>query len=296
MLTNKLHSNKVFCIAIFILAIGFLHAQETVKLVILHTNDTHSQVEPTDLTARYPDMGGYARRMGMIEKIRAEEPHVLLLDAGDYWQGSPYFNFFNGRIEIDAMNRMKYDAAILGNHEFDNGVDTLISVLSTAKFPVLCANYEISNKALAKIIKPYQIIKRGGVKIGVFGLSVKLDGLVMADNFKGVVYNDPVEAAIQMSDYLKNEQKCDVVICLSHLGVFEKDGTIAEYNNIVTDFNIATATRCVDVVIGGHSHSLIENATVPNADGKPVVIAQMGKSGLYLGRIDLVLEEDLDNK
>ena len=285
MLINKIHLNRILCIAVFVLTIGILYAQETVKLVILHTNDTHSQVEPTSA-----DMGGYARRMGMIEKIRAEEPNVLLFDAGDYCQGTPYFNFFNGRIEIDAMNRMKYDAVILGNHEFDNGVDTLVAVLSTAKFPVLCTNYEISNKALAKIIKPYQIIKRGGVKIGVFGLSVKLDGLVMADNFKGVVYNDPVEAAIQMSDYLKNEQKCDVVICLSHLGVFEKDGIITEYRSAVTDFNIAAATTSVDIIIGGHSHSLLENTTLPNADGKPVIIAQMGKSGLYLGRIDLVLE------
>ena len=284
MLTNQLHLKRNFCIAVFLLTIHILYAQESVKLVVLHTNDTHSQVEPTSAAARQPDMGGYARRMGIIEQIRQEEDHVLLVDAGDYWQGTPYFNLYNGRVEIDAMNRMKYDAATFGNHEFDNGIDSLAAVLLTAKFPIVNSNYDVSATPLSDIIKPYLVIERGGVKIGIFGLTVNIKGLAMATNYRGAIYNDPVEAAVRMSDFLKEKQKCDVVICLSHLGANEN-------MNDVNDFDIARATKHIDVIIGGHTHLLIENRTTPNAEGNPVIVAQMGKSGLYLGRIDLVLNK-----
>ncbi|MDR1584592.1 MAG: metallophosphatase [Prevotellaceae bacterium] len=282
MLINHLKIKQLFCIAFFVLAVNHLYAQEKTKLVILHTNDTHSQVEATDMTAPRPDMGGYARRMGIIEQIRKEEAQVLLVDAGDYWQGTPYFNFFNGRIEIDAMNRMKYDAATLGNHEFDNGVDTLAAVLSMAEFPVLCSNYDVSATQLSGMLKPYLLVEKGGVKIGLFALCINPQGLIMAANYRGIIYNDPLQTAVEMSSFLKKDKKCDVIVCLSHLGVAK---------HAVNDFDIARATQFVDVIIGGHSHELIENTTEPNAGGKPVVIAQMGKSGLYLGRIDLWLEK-----
>ncbi|MDD4970316.1 MAG: metallophosphatase [Paludibacter sp.] len=260
-------------------------AQQKIKLVILHTNDTHSQVEPTDKSSlKTADMGGYARRMGMIEKIRANEKNVLLVDAGDYSQGTPYFNFFNGRVEIDAMNRMKYDAGTLGNHEFDNGIDTLAVVLKNARFPMISSNYKLNNTALYSLVKPYTVIDRAGLRIGIMALDVNPVSLIFEKNYKGIVYEDPIEKANEVSYLLKKREHCDVIICLSHLG---SDSTKHEVN----DFEVARKTRYIDVIIGGHSHSMITNTSVKNAAGKNMVIAQIGKSGLYLGRVDLELEK-----
>jgi 5'-nucleotidase len=260
-------------------------AQQKVKLVILHTNDTHSQVEPTEKsTLKTADMGGYARRMGVINQIREKEKNVLLVDAGDYSQGTPYFNFFNGRVEIDAMNRMKYDAITLGNHEFDNGIDTLAVVLKQAHFPTISSNYKLDKTSLSSLVKPYLILERAGLRIGILALDVNPKSLIIENNYKGMTYQDPIERANEVSLFLKKRKKCDVIICLSHLG---GDSTKAEVN----DFEIAHKTRFIDVIIGGHSHSMITNTTVKNASGKPIVIAQMGKSGLYLGRVELYLEK-----
>jgi 5'-nucleotidase len=264
---------------------GSLVAQQKIKLVILHTNDTHSQVEPTQKSSmKTSDMGGYARRMGIIQQIRENEKNVLLLDAGDFSQGTPYFNFFNGRIEVDAMNRMNYDAVTIGNHEFDNGVDTLAVILKNAQFPVLSSNYELAGTPLKEEVKPYLLMERGGLRIGIMALDINPKGLVIENNYKGVVYDDPVDKAIEISTLLKRKEKCDVIICLSHLG---SDTT----KNVVNDFEIASKTRYIDVIIGGHSHSMIANTTFRNAAGKPVVIAQEGKSGFYLGRVELELEK-----
>ena len=260
-------------------------AQPKIKLVILHTNDTHSQIEPTEKSIlKTSDMGGYARRMGQIAQVRAKEKNVLLVDAGDFSQGTPYFNFFNGRVEVDGMNRMKYDAITLGNHEFDNGVDTLATILKAAKFQVLSSNYELSNTPLKHIVKSYLIVYRGGLRIGIMALNVDPKSLIIESNYKGVVYDDPINKAIEISTLLKKKEKCDVIICLSHLGT---DSTKMEVN----DFVIAHKTRYIDVIIGGHSHSLIANTSVKNADGKPIVIAQMGKSGMFLGEVELELEK-----
>ena len=223
-------------------------------------------------------MGGYARRMGVINQIRAEEKNVILVDAGDYSQGTPYFNFFNGRVEVDAMNRMKYDAITLGNHEFDNGIDTLAVVLKKAQFPILSSNYKLDKTPLFNLVKPYLILERGGLRIGILALDVNPKSLIIENNYKGLVYEDPIEKANVISTFLKKKEKCDVIICLSHLG--------AE-----NDFEISHTTRYVDVIIGGHSHSLITNTTEKNAAGKPIVIAQMAKSGLFLGRVELELEK-----
>ncbi len=269
-------------IVLFIL-IAQLSAQQTEKLVILHTNDTHSQVEPTEKKqASNANMGGYARRMGMIQKVRSEEKNVLLVDAGDFWQGTPYFNFFNGHIEIDALNRMKYDAVTLGNHEFDNGIDSLVSALRKATFPVVSANYDFSKTALKGYVQPYIITFRSGIRIGIFGLGVNPESLIFGKNYAGMKYNDPVKVANKTAYKLKNLKKCDVVICLSHLG---SDSTEIAIN----DFKLAKKSRYIDVIIGGHSHTMLENTRTINASGKPVIIAQMAKSGLYLGRIDLEL-------
>jgi len=277
---------KLSTIFLFITILNIaLLAGEKVKLVILHTNDTHSQVEPTEKsTLKTSDMGGYARRMGMISKIRSEEKNVLLFDAGDFSQGTPYFNFFNGRVEIDALNKMKYNAATLGNHEFDNGIDTLAVVLKNARFPLISSNYNVDNTALKAFIQPYLILNEFGLKIGVMALNVQPKSLIIESNYKGLIYNDPVMTANEVSDYLKKKQKCDLIICLSHLG---SDSTERDVN----DFEIAHKTKYIDLIIGGHSHSLLENVKTNNAAGRKVTIAQMGKSGLYLGRIDLELEK-----
>jgi len=260
-------------------------AQQKIKLVILHTNDTHSQVEPTEKSAlTTSDMGGYARRMGVIRKIREQEKNVLLVDAGDYSQGTPYFNFFNGRVEIDAMNRMQYDAGTLGNHEFDNGIDTLAVVLRNAKFPMISSNYNLDKTPLSPLVKKYIILVKAGLRIGIMALDVNPESLIFEKNYKGLVYEDPIEKANEVSALLKKKEKCDVIICLSHLG----GDTVKQ---VVNDFEIARKTRYIDVIIGGHSHSMITNTTVRNAAGKPMVIAQMGKSGLYLGRVELELKK-----
>jgi len=278
--------NRVWrLVIILVLSTTTLLAQERIKLVILHTNDTHSQVEPTDKSMlKTSDMGGYARRMGLISQIRQQESNVLLVDAGDYSQGTPYFNFFNGRVEIDAMNRMKYDAGTLGNHEFDNGIDTLAVVLKNAQFPMISSNYLLDKTALFPIVKKYVVLERGGLRIGIMALDVNPESLIFEKNYRGLKYQEPIEKANEVSALLKKKEKCDVIICLSHLG---GDSTKKEVN----DFEIAHKTRYIDVIIGGHSHSMITNTTVKNAAGKPIVIAQMGKSGLYLGRVDLDLEK-----
>jgi 5'-nucleotidase len=277
---------KIYWIA-FLLVIATIStfAVEKVKLVILHTNDTHSQVEPTEKSGLSTSgLGGYARRMGVISEIRGCEKNVLLLDAGDFSQGTPFFNFYNGRIEIDALNRMKYDAVTLGNHEFDNGMDTLSVVLKNAQFPVLSSNYSVEKTVLNGIVKPYIVLNRSGLKIGIMALNVNPKGLIFEKNYKGMVYQDPVEKAIEVSTILKKREKCDVIICLSHLGA---DST----KHVVNDYEIAQKTRFIDVIVGGHSHSLLTNVTEKNVLGKPVVIAQMGKSGFSLGEIDLSLEK-----
>lgn len=270
---------------ILLVAIVFLTvaatAQKTQQLVILHTNDTHSQIEPTDKAAtRNADMGGYARRLGVINSIRAQEPHVLLVDAGDFSQGTPYYNFFNGRLEVQGYNQMKYDAVTLGNHEFDNGMDSLVMVLSMKNFPVVVSNYTVSASKIKDYVKPWLVVSKGKLKIGIMALGVDPAGLIMEKNYEGVVYEDPVKKAREVSDFLRNTKKCDVVICLSHLG---SDSTEIKVN----DFTIARNTTNIDVIIGGHSHSMLENVTTPNAAGRRVMIAQMARSGLYLGRIDL---------
>lgn len=251
------------------------------KIVILHTNDTHSQIEPTENNAaRNADMGGYARRFEIISQIRNREENVLLVDAGDFSQGTPYYNFYGGRVEIKGYNLMQYDAVGLGNHEFDNGIDSLAMLLKLAQFPVVVSNYDVSASVLNGLVKPYVILQKGDIKVGVFGLGVNPQGLIMERNYQGLKYLEPVSKAREMASFLKKKKKCDLVVCLSHLG---SDSTEVKLN----DFSLAKQTRNIDVIIGGHSHSMLENVKTINMDGKPVIIAQMAKSGLYLGRIDV---------
>ena len=263
----------------------FLDQNSDYKLTILHTNDQHSRIEPFDSSySRNPNQGGFARRAALIQKIRGEEKNVLLLDSGDTFQGTPYFNFYGGRVEAKALEMMGYDAVTFGNHEFDNGMDSLALVLREVHLPVVNANYDFQQTPLMPFIQPYKIIRKGGLKIGVFGIGVNLKGLAFQKNFAGLMLKEPIESALQTSDYLRNSLKCDLVICLSHLGVSSLDSK-------PTDYDLAAVSRNIDVIIGGHSHKMLVNETAVNAGGKSVIIAQMGKSGQNLGRIDLTLEK-----
>ena len=254
-------------------------------LTIMHTNDTHSQVEPLEEGKRDALCGGYARRMGLINQERKKDPNLLLFDAGDFSQGTPYFNFYHGRVEIEAMNRMGYDAIMLGNHEFDNGVDTLAVVLKEAKFPIVCANYDVKGSALEGIVKPYTIIRRGNLYVGVFGIGIDPKGIIADRNFYPLQYLDPITTAQEVANTLKNEKKCDIIICLSH------QGTHTSTDGKLSDMELAQATKNIDIIIGAHTHKIVENLYIPNIDGDSVLLMQTGKAGARIGKIKVEMQE-----
>lgn len=254
-------------------------------LTILHTNDTHSQVEALEEGKRDEFCGGYTRRMGLIAQERKADPNLLVFDAGDFCQGTPYFNFYHGRIEIDAMNRMGYDAVTLGNHEFDNGVDTLAAILQGAQFPVVCANYDVKGSVLEGLVLPYTVIRRQNVRIGVFGIGVDPAGLIAERNFAPLQYLDPIATAQDVANTLKNKEKCDVIVCLSH------QGTHPSTEGKLSDVELAQATRNIDIIIGAHTHKTLTNVYIPNLDGDSVFLAQMGKSGARIGKIQVEILE-----
>jgi len=249
------------------------------KITILHTNDTHSHIHPFS-SGRNKGLGGIAERAALINKIRKNEEHVLLLDAGDIFQGTPYFNFYGGELEFKLMSKMKYDAATLGNHEFDNGLAGLKEKLIHANFPFLIANYNFKNTILKDCFKEYKIFKKGKIKVGVFGLGIELDGLVPKKLYSDTIYEDPVEKGNYLAYKLKKEKKCDLIICLSHLGLKYKTDKIS-------DLNLAKKSRNIDLIIGGHTHTFLkEPIKVPNLDQKDVLINQVGWAGINLGKID----------
>ena len=254
-------------------------------IIILHTNDTHSQIEPLEAGKRDEFCGGYARRMGYIQQMRNEHPDLIVLDAGDFSQGTPYYNFYHGRIEIDAMNRMQYDAITLGNHEFDYGVDTLAAVLQLAHFPIVCANYDVTGTPLEGLVLPYTVIKRSGVRIGVFGIGVNPKGLIAEKNFAPLQYMDPVTSAQQVANILRDVEKCDVVVCLSHQGTHPMNG------GNISDMELAEKTKNIDVIIGAHTHKIVENLYVENLNGDSVLLTQTGKAGARIGEILLEIGE-----
>lgn len=263
----------------------YLSAQGVKELVIYHTNDTHSKIEPYAENFKdtsWAGKAGYVRRATFMKEARKENKDVLLFDCGDFSQGSPYYNMFKGEVEVCLMNEMGYDAGTIGNHEFDFGLDNMLRLFKMAKFPIVCANYDFTGTVLEGVVKPYIIIERNGLKIGVFGLSPRMEGLVQAANCEGVVYNEPNAAANEVADLLKNKEGCDAVICLSHLGW--KSGPL----NPASDENLIANTRNIDVVLGGHSHSLfVSPEYYKNLDGKEVPNYQMGKSAVYVGKMVL---------
>jgi len=252
-----------------------------VKITILHSNDVHSQIEPFPLNHnRFPGRGGFARRASIFNEIRSVNPNTLIFDAGDIFQGTPYFNFFQGELELKLMKEMGYNAATIGNHEFDAGLDSLKQNILSTNFQFIISNYDFSNTVLEGITTPFKIYKKQGVKIGVFGLGIELKGLVNPDLYKETKYYDPIEISNDIVKILKNDKKCDLIICVSHLG--------HEYDsNKISDTKLARLTSDIDLIIGGHTHTFLkEPIIVKNKKNNNVIINQVGNGGVYLGRID----------
>lgn len=257
------------------------------RITILHTNDVHSHIDPFELTdGLHPNQGGVARRATLIDAIRKENPNTLLMDAGDIFQGTPYFNYYGGELEFKLMSMLKYDAATIGNHDFDNGVDGLYAQLPHAKFDFISSNYDFSNTVLDTHIKPYRTFIKSGIKIGVFGLGIQLVGLVDKNMSKETVYLDPVEITQDMTRILKEDEKCDLIICLSHLGY-----TYGKNSKKINDISLARATKNVDLIIGGHTHTFLPKPVIEkNSAGENVLINQVGCYGINLGRIDFYFD------
>lgn len=261
------------------------------KLTILHTNDVHSRIDPFPLDGgRNAGLGGVARRASLVKKIRKEEKHVLLLDAGDIFQGTPYFNLYGGELELKLMSKLGYDAATLGNHDFDNGVDGFSKQLPHANFPIICSNYDFRNTSLENKTVPYKVFNKGKLKIGVIGIGIELEGLVEKKNYGDTIYLDPIINANKYASFLKEEEKCDLVICLSHLGYKYKDQK-------VSDQVLAKQSRNIDLIIGAHTHTFMSKPdNFKNADGKEVKIFQVGFAGINLGRVDYYFEKNRSKK
>ena len=259
-------------------------AQKT--LTILHTNDTHSCILPlnpnlsdTTIAGR----GGFLRRLAMIKEERQKDPSLLLFDSGDFSQGSSYYTMFKGDVEVGLMNEMGYDAATIGNHEFDFGLDNMVRLFRMCNFPIVCSNYDFADTELKDIVKPYIVLKRKGVKIGVFALCPRMEGLVFTKNYGPLKYLDPVEVAQQMVDVLRKQERCDLVICLSHLG-----WEVTE----CPDQRVIESTRGIDLVLGGHSHTYLQQLEYVNdLDGKPVPVDQNGKHAAFVGKLKLTLDK-----
>ncbi len=266
-------------VLLFISHGDLLFAQK--KITILHTNDTHSRIEPLPETDKYsPNKGGVIRRANYIDKVRKENKNVLLFDAGDFVQGTPYYNLFRGEVETKAMNLMKYDAATLGNHEFDYGLEGLKKILEWAEFPIISTNYDFTNTILKDLFQPYIIINKDGVKIGVIGLNVQPKGLIASSNYAGMKFIDPLESGNSLAYKLKYEDKCDMVICLSHLGY-------------TADKKLAEQSQNIDILIGGHSHTYMKDPDIiKNADGEDILIYQTSGRGVFIGRIDVELSKN----
>ena len=281
--------NSIYGSAAVGLAINNFSCSSHKIITILHTNDIHSHIEPFSKDhSEFPNKGGFERRATLISEIRRQNPNTLLFDAGDIFQGTPYFNFYGGEIEFKLMSMLGYDAVTIGNHDFDNGMDGLDKQLPNAKFDIISSNYDFKNTILESKVSDYKIYNKSGIKIGVFGLGIELEGLVSKDLYKETKYLDPIDIANETAKKLKKTENCDIVICLSHLGYkYEK------FPNKVSDLNLAKSTKNIDLIIGGHTHTFMNKpVVVKNNVGNDVLINQVGCFGLYLGRIDFSFDSD----
>ena len=266
---------------------GMVAKGRMTKLTILHTNDVHSHIEPfPDNHKRYAGKGGVQNRFNLIQKIRKENSNTLLFDCGDIFQGTPYFNQFGGELELKLMSQMGYDASTMGNHDFDNGMDGFLEVKPNANFPFICSNYDFSDTILKNHTIPFKIFEKSGIKIGVFGLGIKLDGLVDKKLYGNTIYQDPIKKADEMVAILKKNYSCDLIICLSHLGFSYQEKK-------VSDSTLAVSTSGIDLILGGHTHTFLENAVeLENKEGKKVLVNQVGWAGVNLGKIDFYFQKD----
>ncbi|MFN8285080.1 MAG: metallophosphoesterase [Chitinophagales bacterium] len=269
----------------------FAKNKTEISLIILHTNDVHSHIEPfADDDKKYPGLGGAATRATILKNMRRTTENILLLDAGDIFQGTPYFNFFHGDLEIDLMNQMRYDAATIGNHDFDGGLDLLAKQITRANFPFVNCNYDFANTPVENKVHKHIIIKKGKLKIGITGCGVELNGLVPDKLYGNTKYLDPITCVQKQVDILKNEKKCHLIICLSHLG-YSYD------NDKISDLILAKKTNNIDLIIGGHTHTFLDKPTQENnKDGNDVFINQVGWAGLQLGKLDYVFEKSFEKK
>ncbi len=258
---------------------------ELVKLTVMHTNDMHCHIDPFPEThAEYPGKGGLIRIASMVNQSRKENPNFLLLDAGDMFQGTPYFNYFKGDLIIKLMSQMGYDAGTIGNHEFDNGPGDILSAVRLASFPLVSSNYDFSDTVLSGHVKTHHILKRGGLKIGIYGLGVELYGLVGKQNYGNTRYLDPLKVALEMERLLKKGHGCDLVICLSHLG-------FSYEHEKISDMTLAPLTRYTNLFVGGHTHTFLDKPSVlKNADGKPVLVNQAGWAALEVGKVEFIFD------
>jgi 5'-nucleotidase len=279
------HTKNIFLAAMLLFTLS-VSAQKGKQLTILHTNDTHSTILP--LKENLADTmkagrAGFLRRIAMIKEERKKDPELLLFDSGDFSQGSAYYTLFKGDVEIGLMNRMGYDCSTIGNHEFDFGMENMARLFKMANFPIVCSNYDFTGTILEGLVKPYIILHRKGIKIGVFALDPKMEGLVFAKNCQGIKYLDPIEVANEMAFKLKHKEKCDLVICVSHLGW--------EPITQMGDPMMISHSRNIDLVLGGHSHSyFLKPQVVKNADGKDVPVDQNGKHAIFVGKLVLNME------
>ena len=272
-------------IYILLLSVLTVGAKKHKQLVILHTNDTHSTIMPLSPNLDNKDLagrGGYLRRVNMIKEERAKCPNLLLFDSGDFSQGSGYYTLFKGEVEIGLMNLMNYDAATIGNHEFDFGLDNMARIFRMAKFPIICSNYDFTGTPCEGLVKPYIVLKREGVKIGVFALAPAMKGLVFDGNCKGVEFLDPAETAQKYIDILRKQEKCDIVICVSHLG----------WKSEYSDEDFVKLTEGCDLVLGGHTHTYMPTLEyAPDKNGKKIPVDQNGKHAAFVGKLILELEK-----
>ncbi len=260
-------------------------SKDETLITILHTNDQHSQIDPLPANDRNAGKGGVARRATLVKRIRAENPNTLLLDAGDSFQGTPYFNLYRGVVEYKAMTAIGYDVVTLGNHDFDNGVEALAEAMKHAKFEFVTANYDARGTAIENRLKPYVVREMGGVRVGIFGLGIKLEGLNPPESFKGIKYYDPVKVALGAVRVLREKERCAMVVCASHLGYYPKPQP-----DDVGDSQVAAQVDGIDFIASGHTHTFMKQPVIAKQPkGGNTVIFQVGKSGIYLGRVDFTV-------
>ena len=257
-------------------------------ITILHTNDTHSQIDPLPSNDRsYPDKGGVARRATLVKRVRKENPNTLLIDAGDVLQGTPYFNFYKGEVEYKAMSLIGYDAGTLGNHEFDNGVESLAKALSFANFDIVSTNYDVRGSALESRVKTHVVKEVGGVRIGLFGLGINSIGLITPENFKPLKYLDPVRMARGVTKLLRNQEHCNLVLGMSHLGYYA-----TPKNDEIGDTQVAAQVDGIDFIASGHTHTFMDRPVLQKTpSGGNTIVFQVGRSGIYVGRVDFTLRD-----